>query len=181
MNTPILETERLRLRPFRAEDAQAVFDCWASDPEVAKYMFWISQRDVSETEEWLKTELSKLSSDTWFRWAVEDRLTAELYGTALVYFEPAYGEFEIGYNLGWKHWGRGYATEAMRAVVDFAKNTLKVRELVARCAKENPASENVMKKLGFEYCKDIPYWASEDTVLYEGVEYRLRLPAEGNK
>lgn len=40
MRTPILETERLILRPMKAEDAQEVFDNWASDPDVAKFMVW---------------------------------------------------------------------------------------------------------------------------------------------
>ncbi|SFN87512.1 ribosomal-protein-alanine N-acetyltransferase [Anaerocolumna aminovalerica] len=42
MKTPILETERLILRPFCLDDAKNVFDCWESDPDVAKYMFWTS-------------------------------------------------------------------------------------------------------------------------------------------
>ncbi len=42
MKTPILETERLKLRPFCLDDAKNVFDCWESDSNVAKYMFWTS-------------------------------------------------------------------------------------------------------------------------------------------
>ena len=44
---------------------------------------------------------------------------------------------------------------------------------MGRCAKENPASANVMKKLGFKFQKNIPYYAAEDTVLYQGEEYML--------
>ena len=42
MNTPVLETKRLILRPFRQDDARTVYECWESDPDVAKYMFWTS-------------------------------------------------------------------------------------------------------------------------------------------
>ena len=50
MKTPVLETKRLVLRPFKTEDAQAVFDTWESDPEVAKYMFWTSHNDIEQTK-----------------------------------------------------------------------------------------------------------------------------------
>lgn len=52
MKTPILETDRLLLRPFYMEDAQAVFDCWESDPDVSKYMFWTSHNDIKQTISW---------------------------------------------------------------------------------------------------------------------------------
>lgn len=63
----------------------------------------------------------------------------------------------------------------MQAIISFAKDTLGVKEFVGRYAKENSASGNVMKKLGFVYCKDIPYEANEGKVQYEGVECRLVL------
>jgi len=48
VKTPILETDRLILRPFCMEDVQEVFECWESDPEVAKYMFWTSHNDINK-------------------------------------------------------------------------------------------------------------------------------------
>ena len=110
MNTPILETERLLLRPFKQEDAGDVFACW-----------------------------------------------------------------EIGYNLGKKYWGKGYTTEAMKEVLIFAKEKLSLTEIVGRYAIENPASGNVMKKLGFQYEKDIPYECNNGTVMRKGIQCRLRI------
>lgn len=175
MRTPTLETDRLLLRPFRREDAEAVFACWESDPDVAKYMFWTSHNDIQKTKEWISFELEQITSDNWFRWAVILKDTNELMGTGLIYFEEEYNLFEIGYNFGKQYWGKGYATETMQAIISFAKDTLGVKELVGRYAKENSASGNVMKKLGFVYCKDIPYEANEGKVQYEGVECRLVL------
>ena len=175
MRTPTLETDRLLLRPFCREDAEVVFSCWESEPDVAKYMFWTSHNDIQKTKEWISFELEQITSDNWFRWAVVLKDTNELMGTGLIYFEEEYNLFEIGYNFGKQYWGRGYATETMQAVISFAKNTLGVKEFVGRYAKENPASGNVMKKLGFVYCRDIPYEANEGKVKYEGVECRLVL------
>ena len=173
MDTPIIETERLILRPFRAEDAQAVFSGWETDPDVARYMFWKSHNDIEKTREWLKFELGQIAADDWFRWAIVLKASNTLIGTGLIYLEEQYGCFEIGYNLAKAHWGKGYITEAMSAVCDFAKDELRLDKIMGRCAKENPASANVMKKLGFKFQKNIPYYAAEDTVLYEGEEYML--------
>lgn len=46
METPVLQTDRLLLRPFCKEDTKDVFECWESDPDVAKYMFWTSHNDI---------------------------------------------------------------------------------------------------------------------------------------
>ncbi len=173
MNTPIIKTERLLLRPFCIEDTNDVFRCWESDPDVAKYMFWRSHNDINKTKEWIAFELAQIPSDCWFRWAVTTLDTNELIGTGLIYFEEEYHLFEIGYNFGKKYWGKGYATETMRAIIDFAQNDLMIRELVGRYAKDNQDSGKVLEKLGFVYCKDIPYEANEGTVHYEGVECRL--------
>lgn len=173
--TPVLETDRLLLRPFCKEDAQQVFACWESDPDVAKYMFWCSHNDIEKTKEWIDFEVEQITSDKWFRWAVVDKKTRRLIGTGLVYFEPEYNLFEVGYNFGKKYWGQGYATETMQKIVDYARDVLGVKELIGRYAKDNSASGNVLKKLGFVYCKDIPYEANEGKKHYEGIECRLYL------
>ncbi|MBO5082828.1 MAG: GNAT family N-acetyltransferase [Lachnospiraceae bacterium] len=175
MNTPILETERLILRPFRKSDATAVFECWESDPEVAKYMFWKSHNDINRTKEWLAFEIGQIEKNDWYRFALVLKETNELIGTALIYYEEEVECWEVGYNLGRNYWGKGYTTEAMKSIIEFAKAKLGIMELVGRYAKENPASGNVMKKLGFRYEKDIPYECNEGTVMREGIQCRLIL------
>ena len=172
MKTPVLETERLLLRPFRKEDAEAVFVCWESDPDVAKYMFWTSHNDIEKTKEWIAFEIGQIEKEDWYRFAIELKETGELIGTALIYYEEEVACWEVGYNLGKKYWGKGYTTEAMRKVMDFAVELLGITEIVGRYAKENPASGNVMKKLGFEYEKDIPYECNDGAVKRKGIQCR---------
>lgn len=90
MKTPLLETDRLLLRPFCEADAQRVFDCWESDPDVARYMFWSSHNDVEKTRQWTAFEVSQIPSDQWYRWAVVLKATGDLIGTGLVYYEEEY-------------------------------------------------------------------------------------------
>lgn len=179
MNTPILETERLILRPFKEDDAINVFECWESDPDVAKYMFWTSHNDIEKTKEWITFELGQIEKQDWYRFAVVLKDTNELIGTALIYYEEEVECWEIGYNLGKKYWNKGYTTEAMRKVIDFASKQLKISEIVGRYAKENPASGNVMKKLGFNYEKDIPYECNNGAVKREGIQCRVFLDLKG--
>ena len=173
MNTPTLETERLLLRPFKQEDANEVFECWESDPDVAKYMFWTSHNDIEKTKEWIAFELGQIEKNDWYRFAIVLKETNKLIGTALIYYEDEVECWEIGYNLGKKYWGKGYTTEAMKKVVAFAVEQLHLLQIVGRYAKENPASGNVMKKLGFEYEKEIPYECNNGTVMREGIQCRL--------
>jgi ribosomal-protein-alanine N-acetyltransferase len=175
METPILETERLILRPFCIEDAQEVFECWESDPDVAKYMFWDSHNDINRTIEWVREELSKIDDDEWYRWAILSKKTKELLGTGLIYFEEEYNKFEISYNLGKKAWGFRFAIEAMQEVLRFAQEEFGIKEVMGRHAKANSASEKILNKLGFTYIKDIQYVCNGGKNLYDGKEYILRL------
>jgi len=175
VKTPILETDRLILRPFCMEDARDVFQCWESDPDVAKYMFWESHNDINKTIDWVKKELSKINADDWYRWAILLKETGELLGTGLIYVDEQYGKFEIAYNLGKKAWGFGYTTEAMQEVIKFAKEELRIKEMMGRHAKENLSSGRILERLGFIYIKDIPYECNRGKNLYEGKEYVLKL------
>ena len=179
--TPLLETERLILRPFRMEDAQNVYECWESDPDVAKYMFWSSHHEIEKTKAWLRFEMEQLYKKDWYRFAIEQKHTNELMGTVLIYYEEEVQSWEIAYNLGKKYWGKGYITEAAQKVLTFAADELKVTEIVGRYAKENPASGKVLKKLGFQYEKEIPYICNDGTVTRQGIQCRLNMERQKGK
>lgn len=175
MKTPYLETDRLRLRTFKQDDAEEVFKCWESDSRVSKYMFWTSHNDINKTIKWVESEMDNIEKDDWYRWCIEEKSTGNIVGTCLIYYEDEVENYEIAYNLGYEYWGNGYTTEAMQEAIRFAKNKLKIKKLIGRHAKLNTESENVMKKLGFKYVKDIPYECNNGTVSLEGKMYSLIL------
>lgn len=173
MRTPVLETERLLLRPMTANDAESVFRNWTSDPDVAKFMRWELHKHVSETREWLTSEEALVESDAVYNWGFVLKETGELIGSGgLVYIEFK-GMFELGYNIMKKYWGRGLTTEAAQRIIDFGKNELKQTKFYCCHAKGNPASGKVMTKVGFRYQKDGAYssWNQERT--FESKEYLL--------
>lgn len=172
MLTPVLETARLKLRPFCAADGPAVFACWENDAEVARYMFWSSHNDVTKSMAWAAEEARKAVDDTWYRFAIEEKATGRLIGTGLVYYEPEVSGWEVAYNLGRAYWGKGHMTEAMARILAFAREELRLTAFVGRCAAENPASARVLEKLGFQYMADIPYPCGAGKVMRQGRLYR---------
>lgn len=157
--TPLLETERLVLRPIRQGDVKPIFTCWMKDETVARYMFWKASNNIEETKDFVEFELGNIENDLWFRWIIERANTKEIIGTCLLYFNDDEGEnhWDVSYNLGAKYWGNGYCTEAMKSVMKFAETTLELDECITTYAKVNSSSEKVLEKLGFKYVCEEPY------------------------
>lgn len=76
MNTPILETERLILRPITLADAEEIFHNWTSDPDVARYMAYSTHENVGATQEWLRMVEANRGLPTNFDWGSRERVTA---------------------------------------------------------------------------------------------------------
>ena len=99
MKTPILETERLILRPLIASDAKAVFENWTSDQDVAKFMRWSVHKDVSETYQWLASDEMLLESDAVYNWGFVLKESGELIGSGGLVFQETKEMYELGYNI----------------------------------------------------------------------------------
>ena len=115
-----LETQRLLLRPFREDDAEAMFRNWASDPEVTRYLTWPTHDDPAFTRT-LAAQWEESSRDpAFYQWAVVPKDLGEPIGSLSVVRTDASTEsMELGYCLGRAWWGQGLMTEAVRAVVGY--------------------------------------------------------------
>jgi [ribosomal protein S5]-alanine N-acetyltransferase len=145
--TEHIETERLLLRRPIAGDAQAIFDRYAGDPEVTRYLSWPTHRSLAETQAFLAW-----SDEDWERWPAGSYLVFErgarrlLGGTGLAFQSPTVAV--TGYVLARDAWGQGFATEALEAMVGLARAT-GVRRLVAVCHADHRPSARVLEKCGF--------------------------------
>ncbi|MBR6046330.1 MAG: GNAT family N-acetyltransferase [Ruminococcus sp.] len=143
-----LRTERLYLRYITEADTQRIFDCWASDPEVARYVTWIEHKNVDTTKAYVGYILEEYKKPDCYRWGIELSETGELIGIIDVvgYHE---GAPVIGYCSGKAYWNHGYMTEALKAVcaqlLDDGYDTLLIQ-----AADPNFASNRVIQKAGFE-------------------------------
>ncbi len=144
-----LGTERLRLRRVCAEDAQAIFDNWASDDEVTKYITWNTHRSIDDTHMILDIWLREYENEPCYRYGIERKEDGELMGMIdVVGFH--HGNPVIGYASGRAYWNNGYMTEALRAVIDelFADG---YETIVIEAIRENIGSNRVIQKAGFSF------------------------------
>ena len=143
-----LETERLRLRQFTADDVQAMYNL-GSDPEVIRYAGSAPVRDLQEARQKLESgPLADYAKYGYGRFAVEYKKTGEVIGFCGIKHIPEIGLPEIGYRFLKAYWGRGLGTEAARVCVDFARQDLEIEKLVALIMPANIASIRVAEKLG---------------------------------
>jgi [ribosomal protein S5]-alanine N-acetyltransferase len=144
-----LETARLVLREFSDDDAPAVH-AYAADPEVVRYLDW-GPNAPEETAGFLALARSAREAvpRTAYHLAIVLKAADRLIGGCRIEIRSAAnGSGDLGYVLDRQHWGRGYATEAMRALMDFGFGRLALHRIWATCDVDNHASARVLGKLG---------------------------------
>jgi len=139
-----LETERLVLRPFEPADADVV-QRNVSRVEIARMMAIPHPYPEGGAAEWIAT--AQPGRD----FAVELRESGGLIGAITINHHEAQRRADIGYWCAVEHWGRGYTTEAVRALVDYGFRNLGVNRVYAQCYGDNPASRRVLEKAGMTY------------------------------
>jgi ribosomal-protein-alanine N-acetyltransferase len=97
MITPILESERIILRPLSLNDTENIYRSWTSDSEVAKFMIWDVHKSVNDTIEWLKIEVENIDKEHNYIWGFVLKETGELFGSGGINFKEELGCYELGY------------------------------------------------------------------------------------
>jgi len=144
--TPVLETERLILRAPRLDDAPALVSL-IGDRRVAENLSRVPHPYTHKDAETFIAGANLADDEVAFLVTLHDGTLVGGCGVGTLA-----GEFpEIGYWLGARHWGRGYATEATRAVVAYAFEQLGHDTLEAGTRVTNPASRRVLEKCGYEW------------------------------
>jgi ribosomal-protein-alanine N-acetyltransferase len=143
-----IHTARLTIRKPRADDAGAVFHRYAGDPMVTRYLSWPTHRSVGDTRAFLAW-----SDAEWEKWPaagsylVFSRGDGSLLGGTGLSFKSA-ARAVTGYVFAQDAWGKGYATEALQAMVKLAQK-LNVTHLEAICHVDHRSSAHVLEKCGF--------------------------------
>ncbi len=143
----ILKTERLVLRPLYLSDLKTTHK-YTSDIENTQYMIRLPNLTEYETESFLRNAEKEWQSNSpnFYEFAIT--LNNIHIGGVSLYLNESKTHGEIGWILDKQYWNNGYATEAARAIIKFAKNQLHLHKITAQCDYRNNASENIMKKLG---------------------------------
>jgi len=142
-----LQTPKLLLEPLTTADYPWVIGLYA-DPEVMRYIGDGKPRGEQQSRERLDWFLDQAARLGFGYWMVLDRATREPVGGAMLMVRKPGANVEIGFALAKPAWGRGIATEAARALIDHAFQTLGVRDLEAFTHPDNTASGAVLRKAG---------------------------------
>jgi RimJ/RimL family protein N-acetyltransferase len=146
------ETERLVLRRPRLKDAPAIFDGWAQDQEVTRYLTWRPHRRIEETEDFVQRCIAAWEHERRFPYMITLKETGEVVGMIDPRIEgPKVG---IGYGAARAHWGKGYVPEAACAIIDWAFQQPSIYRVYATTDVENIASHRVLEKVGMQ-CEGI--------------------------
>ena len=157
------ETERLLIRPFRENDAETFFAC-CQNPNLGNNAGWAPHKSIEESREILQNVFIGQEDI----WAITLKDTRQLIGSIGIVPDPKRENPQVrmlGYWLDEAHWGKGYMTEAVQAVLNYGFNELQLSLITANCYPHNKRSQQVLERNGF---------------ICEGVLHQAELTYNGN-
>ena len=150
--TQTLETDRLILRKALMEDAEPMFQNWASDPEVTKYLTWPNYEKIDTAHTILNHWIGEYAKPDFYQWMIVLKELEEPIGSiSVVRLNDSIAEAEIGYCIGKPWWHKGIMTEALSAVINYLFAEVGMNRISARHDTRNPHSGGVMRKCGMQY------------------------------
>jgi ribosomal-protein-alanine N-acetyltransferase len=160
-----LETPRLRLQRPRLQDAAVIFETYASDPLVTRYLVWRPHASVAETQKFLQRCEAAWRDGSASPWVIIRRADDRLMGM----IEPLMNghRVELGYVLGRPFWGEGYMTEAAGTVAKWALEQEGIFRVWAVSDVENLASARVLEKIGMEKEGVLRRWSIHPNISQE--------------
>ena len=145
---PVLETERLILRPITVADAEDVF-AYGSDPEVTKYMIFPTHTSLADSIKWLESVPWEFSHRWRMTFAITRKDDGKFIGSSGFHdISPKHHRLMMGYVLNRNYWGNGYMTEAVSEMIRFAFEEMGMHRVAATCDFENVRSARVMERCG---------------------------------
>ncbi len=165
----ILETDRLLLRPLELSDTEVMF-AMDNNPEVHKYLWQKPTQTIEETIKTIEYVRKQYERNTIGRFATILKETGEFIGWTGIKFVDDHTEngntnfYDYGYRLAEKFWGKGYATEASIAWLDYGFKQMNIEIMNAYTHHNNGASNHILEKVGM---KMIAVYVAEDGVKWK--------------
>lgn len=145
-----IQTDRLYLRLFEKKDAETVKEL-CNNINIYKTTLYIPYPyTLNDALVWMENHKKNFDEDRLYEFAITDKDSGELLGAISLSNHQKFKNGEIAYWIGEKYWGKGYGTEAAKAIIDFAFVEKKLHKVFARYFRSNPASGRIMEKIGME-------------------------------
>lgn len=160
-----LDTERLQLRKITRQDGPVLFETCFSNPNVTKFLRYEPHPDLDETNRIIDMWVENNKKPNNYHWVIVLKESGEPIGTIGCDMSGMETDscYEAGYQLAEKHWGKGYMTEALSAVIKFMFEQVGVNRVQSFHSTRNPASGAVMRRCGMQYegmCRE-KYYCSQ--------------------
>lgn len=150
--TKKLETERLILRQFKIEDYVEMYNNWACEDMVTKFLTWQTHTNQDVTKSVLADWIPKYENKDFYNWAIELKEENRLIGNiSVVSHREETLSAILGYCIGSKWWGKEIMPEAGKAVLKYLFEEVGFNRIAANHDKNNPKSGRVMQKIGMTY------------------------------
>lgn len=174
LGTVKLETDRLILRCFTLDDGPDMYNNWAGDDEVTRYLVWPTHADMDASRAVIENWLAGYDDPGQYLWCLESRESHQAIGSiSVVGRNQETGALEIGYCLSRYYWGRGLMSEALTAVTGFLFGRVGAARLEARLDRRNLKSKSVLKKCGFKFDRIWVGGGLNNLGPYDALIYRL--------
>jgi RimJ/RimL family protein N-acetyltransferase len=160
--THTIQTPRLTLIPLQPQDAAVLHRIYQSEG-VLRYFPNLNPPALERVERFLATQHKHWEEHGYGDWGILPGGVGEIIGWAGLQYLPELDETEVGFLLDRPFWGRGYATEAAKASLDFGFEQVSLSQIIALVHPENMASRRVIEKCGMDY---------QDTIFIWGIKLR---------
>lgn len=152
LGSQVIETSRLRARPFTQADISAVYQHWTSDPKVTPHLTWSPHTSIHDTTAYIEGRLEAYKDKRTYAWGIELKSLGAVIGDiSVIRIDEKTATAELGWVLGRQWWQQGYMTEIAEAVVTFLLEEVGFNRVMASHASENIPSGRVMQKIGMTY------------------------------
>ncbi|MFJ7738409.1 GNAT family N-acetyltransferase [Lysinibacillus sp. NPDC097287] len=175
---PVLETERLKLREIKKDDAEGIFACFSND-NVTRYYGQDTLQNIEQAEGFVEFFSKNYNEKRGIRWGIEKKETKEFIGTVgFNAWSPKHKRAEIGYEIHPNQWRKGYTSEALSKVLAYGFDVMDLTRIGAVVFIDNDASNNLLTKLGFRkegILRDYMYQndIAHDTNIYSLLKSRI--------
>jgi ribosomal-protein-alanine N-acetyltransferase len=145
-----IETNRLFLRLFNESDAQEVTRLCNNYNLYKNTLYLPFPYSIEDALSWMKNHVDNFNDSKSYEFAITDKITGKLYGAIALTNNQRFSNGEIAYWVGEEYWGNGYATEAAKAMLEFAFIEKQYNKVFARYFHSNLASGKVIEKIGMK-------------------------------
>ncbi|NMD37882.1 MAG: GNAT family N-acetyltransferase [Christensenellaceae bacterium] len=150
-NLPKIITQRLILRPANIKDANDIYE-YSKDEKVAEHVLWSAHKSLGETKQYLKQMIKLYKNGSPSSFVIVLKSTGRVIGTiGFMSINPEHSSAEVGYSMARDMWGKGIMTEALKALIGFGFQTLRLNRIDAMHDCNNPSSGRVMQKCGMKF------------------------------